>query len=248
MTWDEITKWYHHPPNFSKDERPSAFTPENTWSAILGTMIGKRIVMRMLSTGKVYSYKDIATEEIQKVISDLEPVASIAETKIAYDLVDRKTQLNIPEEERNKDVWWDSGNAKHDQRNVFKRNINTGPVMIPWLIPKADKTGCAADAKARVITVPFQTSSGKPLDDFYEFRITPDRELSYRNFSKKQIHKPLRTFATIDIKKIIRLMSTEMEEVLLRGFDRRDSQDPIQHLKKTKKMQGVLLSDGKKGE
>ncbi len=135
LLWHEAASWYYHYPNHIIGEQQSAFTPEDLYSNFLGTMVGRNIALKVMKKLDERPFKTIATEEIAKMIAGLEPVSSTAKSKMAYDIVDRYKQLQLPEEQRNKDIWWDRGMVFTDPRYQFKRNMHTGPELTPWTVP-----------------------------------------------------------------------------------------------------------------
>ena len=151
-------------------------------------------------------------------------------------MVDRSTQLKLPEQERNKDVWYDSHVAFHDPRYVFKRYMNTGPVLEPWLIPQSEKAGCPADVNAELFPVPQKTEAGASLHDYYDFRIVPDSKLFYSKHSGKPLHAPFASFSTRNMKSIVAQVRKDMEQTLFPGFDKRNKSDPIPKFQKLKRV------------
>jgi hypothetical protein len=235
LTWHEVASWYYHRPNYVMSEQQSTFTPEDTYSNLAGTVIGKNIALRILREGDVRAYSEIATDEIQKFMADLAPVAGKKESMEAYDIVDRNKQIKLPVNERNTDVWWDSKVAFRDARYVFKRYVNIGPALSPWLVPEPNAIGCPGN-KEKVLPIPQKASTGNSLYDYYEFKITPDSNLFYRKKSKKLLHRPFGAFITKDFGGIITQVKQEMEKRLLSDFDIRNSADPEPHFKRLRKI------------
>lgn len=236
LEWHEIASWHYHQPNYTFDERQSCFTPEDTYSNCLGTRIGRNIALRILTKRENLTYSEIASDEIQKMIASLEPVKSKKETKEAYDIVDRAKQIELPAAERNKDVWWDSKVIFRDERYVFKRYINMGPVVGPWLVPHEEKLGCLVNTKAQSWTVPSKTKAGVNFYKYYTFTIHPDSLLFYSKNGHKQLHPPFATFASRDMGRIRDFIAREMQKQLTPGFSRRDKRDPEKHYKHLKKV------------
>ena len=236
LVWHEIASWHYHKPYHTVSEQSSTFTPEDTYSNMLGTAIGKKVALRILSDTTTLSYSEIATEEIQKYIASLQPVEDIKESKRAYDIVDRNKQRKLPESERNYDVWYDSKIVFHDQRYVFKRYTNTGPAIDPWLVPKSEQVGCNQYASPKIIKVPKLTQSGKSFYNFYTFTITPDTAMFYDHKKNRQLHPSFRTFTTQHMGKIITQIDTEMARVLMPDFNERDNADPTKYYTHTHKV------------
>ncbi|MCW3127689.1 MAG: hypothetical protein JWO03_3347 [Bacteroidetes bacterium] len=236
LEWHELASWHYHMPNYTFNEQQSAFTPEDTYSNLLGTTIGRNIALRILKDREDISYSQIATEEIQKAVAGLAPVDTKKASREAYDIVDRNKQLKLPEAQRNKDVWWDSKIVFSDERYVFKRYTNIGPRLSPWLVPEADKVGCPARQKAEVLYVPQKTRVGVSFYNYFEFRIAPDSALFYSKILHKQLHPPFAPFTTNNMGKVLVQVSKEMEKELSPGFNKRDAKDPVKHYKRVRKV------------
>lgn len=226
LVWHEVASWHYHAPYHFISEQSSAFTPEDLYSNFLGTEIGKRIALRILNKQEALSYSQIATEEIQKMITSLSPVQSKKDSKHAYDVVDLNKQRKLPLKEQNKDVWYDSKIVFHDQRYVFKRYMNTGPEIGPWLIPEPEKAGCPCEQDPKVLHVPQSASTGKSYYDYYTFTITPDSNMFYDYKRHKELHPAFSAFTTNHFGQIVRHIHQQMEGVLLPGFDKRNDQNP----------------------
>jgi len=231
LVWHEVASWHYHPPNFIASEQQSTFTPEDVYSDFLGTVIGRNIALRILKNMDTIAYSQIATEEIEKTISVLEPLTTKKGSAEAYDIVDRNKQLKLPDDKRNKDIWYDSQIPFTDERYMFKRNMSIGPVMTPWLVPHPEQLGCPAKPKADLLYVPQQTTSGTPINAYYTFSIHPDSILFYNKNTGNELHPPFATFTTLHYKTIMRQIKTEMQEKLLAGFDKRNSFDPVPYFK-----------------
>lgn len=235
LIWHELCSWYYHLPNYTFDERQSTFTPEDTYSNFLGTVIGRDVVLRILQKQEGLPFEQIASEEIKKHIARLEPVSAKKYTRQAYDIVDANEQAKLPDTERNTDVWWNSKVVFTDERYVFKRYTGIGPRLSPWLVPKADKVGCGT-VKAEVLEVPQKTTAGASFYAYYTLSITPDSALFYNKKTGERMHKPFGVFASKDIQKIIDQVSRDMQQELLPGFSKRNRQNPEEHYEKLKKV------------
>lgn len=210
-------------------EQQSTFTPEDAYSNLLGTEIGETIVLRILNKHEDISYEDIATEEIKKALNKLQPLEDKKGSMAAYDMVDRNKQLKLDESKRNSDIWWDSKMEFIDPRYVFKRYTTIGPELSPWLVPNAESLGCSAKTKTANIKVPSKSGMGKSLYNYYSFSIEPDSSMFFNRKNGEQLHKPFAAFTTDKMNTAMKAVSAEMEEVLLKNFDKRDRTDPEKH-------------------
>jgi hypothetical protein len=235
LVWHELSSWYYHLPNYTFNEQQSTFTPEDTYSNFLGTIIGKNIILRILQKQEGLSFSEIATDEIQKKIIELLPVTSKKQSMNAYDVVDADKQAKLPEAEQNKDVWWDSKVLFRDQRYVFKRYINIGPSLNPWLVPKSDQVNCTV-TKGATLIVPQKTHAGVSFYNYYRLTIIPDSLLFFDKKTHAQLHKPFGTFISKHMHKIILHVSKDMQKELLPGFSKRNKLNPEKQYKKLRKV------------
>lgn len=243
LAWHEVASWHYHAPYHMRSDQQSTFTPEDSYSNLLGAEIGKRVVLRILNDMDTLPYSEIATEEIQKAIASLDPVENKKEGRIAYDIVDRHVQLKLPEDKRNNDVWWDSNILFRDQRYMFKRNTNIGPNLEPWLVPESSELTCDSDPLPCVLKVPVKTHNGKSFYDYYDFVIDPDTAMFYGRKGEK-VHTSFDAFSTCDLDQIVRLISFEMEKIFLAGFNTRDSCDPVQEYKNVRRVGLAVVMSG----
>ncbi|MBP6730628.1 MAG: DUF4056 domain-containing protein [Chitinophagales bacterium] len=237
LVWHEVASWYYHPPNHFVMEQQSTFTPEDVFSNLLGTTIGKKVALRLLKAqDTTLTYEQVTTEEIEKEIALLKPVEKKHNSKEAYDIVDRFKQQKLPAAKRNKDVWWDSDIVFMDPRYVFKRDVETGPEVKPWLVPNAGQIGCPATQEPATLWVPEKTSNGHDINNYYTFTIKPDSSLFYSKRNGKQLHAPFGSFTTANIKGVLADVKKEMEKKLLPGFDKRNNDDPVARYDKVKRV------------
>ena len=227
LIWHEVASWHYHLPNYGSSEQQSTFTPEDLYSDFVGTVIGRNIALRILRNLDTLSYSKIATQEIAKVIASLHPLKTKKASALAYDLVDRSVQLKLPADKRNKDIWWDSRIVFSDERYCFKRSMDLGPPLEPWLVPTSKTLKCPDHPKPEVLQVPQRTLAGVSFYKYYTFTITPDRDLFYGKLSGKELHTPFGSFTTEHFDDAVRVVYKEMEERFLPGFDIRNSQDPV---------------------
>jgi len=243
LEWHEVASWHYHAPYHIRSDQQSTFTPEDNYSNLLGTEIGKKIALRILNDMETLPYSEIATDEIQKAIASLDPVDSKRESKMAYDIVDRHVQLNQPENKRNNDVWWDSNILFRDQRYMFKRNTDVGPELDPWLVPKSTELGCEANPPALILKVPVNTEGGISFYEYYDFTITPDTVMFYGRKGKK-VHISFDAFSTRKFDDVVHIITSEMENFFLEGFNKRDSCDPVREYQNVRRVGLAVVMSG----
>jgi hypothetical protein len=123
-------------------------------------------------------------------------------------------------------VWYDSKIVFRDQRYVFKRNLQIGPEMKPWLVPQSDELACPCERKPEVLPVPQVTESGKSFYNYYAFTITPDSNMFYSYKKHKELHPAFSAFNTSDFPTIVAHIRKQMAAILMPGFDKRNDADP----------------------
>lgn len=235
LVWHELCSWYYHLPNYTFDERQSTFTPEDTYSNFLGTVVGRNVALRILLKREGLPFSQIASEEIRKELDKLLPVRDKKMTKAAYDIVDAAVQAKLPAGERNTDVWWDSRVVFRDGRYVFKRYINIGPQLQPWRVPQAFRVNCEG-VKPLVLTVPQRSKSGASLYTYYTLTMSPDSALFYNKRNGERLHKPFPAFESKNMDRIVRQVEEEMRKELLSGFGKRNRVNPEGQYEDLKKM------------
>jgi hypothetical protein len=139
--------------------------------------------------------------------------------------------MKLSPAERNTDIWWDSDIVFVDERYVFKRDMDMGPALHPWLIPHSEQVGCPEHAQEEVLSVPQTTKAGASLNDYYDFSIAPDSILFYHHKTGAVLFEPFAPFLTRDLSQIVKHTRKEMEAELLPGFDKRDHNDPVPQYK-----------------
>lgn len=231
LLWHEVASWHYHPPNYTLSEQQSAFSPEDIYSNSLGAYIGRKVALHILEDKDDRPYAEIASEAIKNEIELLDPVNSKKKSKEAYDIVDGYKQDQLLYSQRNDDIWWNSQIIFADERYVFKRYMNIGPLMDPWLVPSQEKIGCDSGTVAETIKLPQVTERGISFYKYYNFRIEPSAKLFYNKRTHKQIHPPFKPFSTENFATVVNQIRGEMEKALLPGFDKRDCTDPVPQYK-----------------
>jgi hypothetical protein len=119
---------------------------------------------------------------------------------------------------------------------MFKRNLDIGPQLTPWLVPASKIPSCPAHPKTEVLQVPQQTIAGVSFHKYYVFTISPDSLLFYNKSDKKVLHTPFAAFTTQHYDTIVNLIGEEMEIVFRPGFNKRNSLDPVPSYKNVKRV------------
>lgn len=129
--WHEITTWYGWS-STAFSERPSAFSPEDLYSNLVGVKITGAIVRRHAAPTEL-DYNRAVTGFLKDALVKLGPLPKDASRR-AFEYVDG--------------IWWDSTKRVPDQQLVRHRNFDIGPKLYPWKLMDAQpSTTLAAAAK-----------------------------------------------------------------------------------------------------
>lgn len=118
--WHEITTWYGWASTpFS--ERPSAFSPEDLYSNLVGLKIAGTVIRRHAAASEV-EYNLAVTAGIKDTLTRLGALPQDASRR-AFEYVDG--------------IWWDSTKRVPDNLVVRHRNFVIGPKLYPWKLVDA---------------------------------------------------------------------------------------------------------------
>jgi hypothetical protein len=130
--WHEITTWYGWS-STAFSERPSAFSPEDLYSNLVGVKITGAIIRRHAAPSEL-EYNRAATAFLKDALVKLGPLPKDA-SRLAFEYVDG--------------IWWDSTKRVPDNQLVRHRNFNIGPKLYPWKLmdaqPSATLTAAAKE-------------------------------------------------------------------------------------------------------
>ena len=118
--WHEITTWYGWASTrFS--EKPSAFSPEDLYSNVVGLKIAGVVIRRQEATTEL-EYNRAVTALLRDALEKLGPLPRAA-TQRAFEYTDG--------------IWWDSTKRVPDNQLVRHRNFDIGPKIYPWKLSDA---------------------------------------------------------------------------------------------------------------
>ena len=118
--WHEIATWYKWSSTpFS--EQPSAFSPEDLYSNLVGAKIAAIIIRRQEASSEI-EYNRAVTAVLKDALGKLGPLPKEA-TRRAFAYVDG--------------IWWDSTKRVPDNQLMRHRNFNVGPTLSPWKLADA---------------------------------------------------------------------------------------------------------------
>lgn len=174
--WHEITTWYGWASTpFS--ERPSAFSPEDLYSNLVGQKIAGTIIRRHAAASEV-EYNLAVTAGIRDVLTKLGPLPQAASRR-AFEYIDG--------------IWWDSTKRVPDNQIVRHRNFVIGPKLYPWklgdaghfaTLPAARKhydQHCQGDLKPLGLSAP-ERLGDVPFRQMATVEIEPDEALVKNGF------------------------------------------------------------------
>jgi hypothetical protein len=118
--WHEIATWYGWS-STPFPERPSAFSPEDIYSNLVGAKIAGTVIRRHTLPTEL-AYDAAVTALLKDALTKLGPLP-LAATRRAFDYVDG--------------IWWDSTKRLPDNLLVRHRNFSIGPEVSPWTVNDA---------------------------------------------------------------------------------------------------------------
>ena len=174
--WHEIATWYGwSSTRFS--ERPSAFSPEDLYSNLVGAKIAGLVIRRQEASSEI-GYNRAVTALLKDALGKLGPLPQEA-TRRAFALVDG--------------IWWDSTKRVPDNQLVRHRNFTVGPTLSPWKLRDAQISSalaadqrefdqaCRSDWSPLRLTVPDRLS-GVPFRRMATLEIKPGELLVKNGF------------------------------------------------------------------
>ncbi len=165
--WHEIRTYFGVPTHYPIHERQSAFSPEDLYSNLLGTYVGRWAIER---NGLYEEEVDIV---IQEYLKKLGTVTTEDDTKAAMDNV-----LN---------VWWKRVSLP-SKKFLVVHNTKAYCEITPWLVPDHD---CFFNTPANVclLDVPEYTEGGLVLNDLFSIRIKPIAKIPLKKIFKTKTKK-----------------------------------------------------------
>ena len=164
--WHEIRTYYGVPTHFPVSEVQSAFSPEDLYSNLLGTYIGR---WALESDGP---YEQEVGKEIQKFFIKVGEVKTEEETKAAMDNV--------------LGVWWQRVSLP-SKKFLLSWNTEAYGELKPWIIPDHAKF-FNTPTHLYPLPVPDVTESGIDLDELFTIRIKPVAKIPMKKIYTNQ-HK-----------------------------------------------------------
>jgi hypothetical protein len=175
--WHEIATWYRWS-STAFSEQPSAFSPEDLYSNLLGLKIAGEIVRRHAAVTED-EYNRNVTAILEDALIKLGPLPRNG-SRFAFEYVDG--------------IWWDSSKRVPDNQLVRHRNFNIGPTLYPWKLvdaqpsdtllatSKAYEEVCGGDWTPLGLNVP-QGIGAVPFRRMATLEIRPDETLIENGFT-----------------------------------------------------------------
>jgi len=149
--WHEIRTYFGVPTHYPVREIQSAFSPEDLYSNLLGTYVGR------WALEKEGNYEEEVDKTIQQILEKLGNVKTDAETKAAMDDV-----LNI---------WWRRVSLPSKKFLLAWNTVAYGELK-PWLIPDHKKF-FNTPTHLYLLQVPMLTEGGIALTELFNIKIKP---------------------------------------------------------------------------
>jgi hypothetical protein len=174
--WHEIATWYGWS-STAFSERPSAFSPEDLYSNLIGAKITGVIIRRHEAPSEI-AYNRAATALLKDALVKLGPLPKDASVR-AFEYVDG--------------IWWDSSKRVPDNQLVRHRYFNIGPKLYPWKLMDARPSDtlsaaakefdqyCQGDWAPLGLSVPDRIG-GVPFREMAKLEIVPEELLVKNGF------------------------------------------------------------------
>lgn len=174
--WHEIATWYRWS-STAFSEQPSAFSPEDLYSNLLGLKIAGEVIRRRAAASEE-EYDRNVTAILRDALTKLGPLPKEA-SRFAFEYVDG--------------IWWDSTKRVPDNQLVRHRNFNVGPKLYPWKLVDAQRTNtllaerkeyeqvCGGDWTPLGLNVPDRIGD-VPFRQMATLEIRPDETLIKNGF------------------------------------------------------------------
>jgi hypothetical protein len=187
--WHEIATWYRWS-STAFSEQPSAFSPEDLYSNLLGVKIAGEVVRRR-GAATEEEYDRNVTAILKDALTKLGPLPKDG-SRFAFQYVDG--------------IWWDSTKRVPDNLLVRHRNFNTGPRLYPWKLVDAQPSNtllatskeyaqaCGGDWTPLGLNLP-ERIGDVPFRQMATLEIHPDETLINNGF---RFPKPGSTVVTPD--------------------------------------------------
>jgi hypothetical protein len=134
--WHEIATWYRWSTT-AFSEQPSAFSPEDLYSNLLGLKIAGEIIRRH-AAGSEEEYDRNVTALLADALTKLGPLPREA-SRFAFEYVDG--------------IWWDSSRRVPDNQLVRHRYLDIGPKLYPWKLMDAEVSDTLLERKTEYTQV-----------------------------------------------------------------------------------------------
>ena len=155
--WHEIATWYGYASFSFFPEQASAFSPEDCYSDLLGTYVGRKALSSSLE------YNEAVDVEIGRSLAELG----------ALDAADTKRAFNRVEGD-----WWDSTKRIPDKDLVKRHYLGYGSDEVePWLVPDfSEGIEGHPNISKKVLSIPTEDFRGEELSGLYEFIVEVNPE------------------------------------------------------------------------
>lgn len=155
--WHEIATWFGASFIPMVPERYSSFSPEDLYSNLLGTQLGRQAINSELE------YNEAMTNLLLATLDSLDAVTEIEQTFAAMVQVEN--------------IWWTRKKALPSGKILLQRYVDTETCLIPWLIPDNEK----------ITAYSILLKPDPELSAFYEFSITLNKKFQQETMDSTQV-------------------------------------------------------------
>lgn len=175
--WHETATWYGWSALPGFPEIASAFSPEDLYSNRVGIELAGEILRR----GRVRGVDDF-DRAVDAALPDLLSRLAIVPHDVTHLAV-----ASIDRARGSREGWWDSGRRLPDRNLVLHRNLDLGPDITPWQVPRAKQSEefaaaltrhCGANSVEPRVLRHAQQLGGVAIESLVRLDIRPEEALA----------------------------------------------------------------------
>jgi hypothetical protein len=203
--WHEIRTYFGVATYWPVHEKQSAFSPEDNYSNLLGTIVGYKALK---ADGH---YLKNVESEIDSIMNSYGAVSTSEETRKAMDDV--------------RGLWWRKVSLPSN-RFLLAKYFDTYGILEPWVIPSHTKF-FEKEAPLESLQIPKTTTSGISLTDFFTLDIKPVNSIPVKKVVNRKRNTGISETDFPAYVKWIEQHEIERDERKNRKSKRQASQDPV---------------------
>ena len=175
--WHEIATWYGWSAIAGFPELASAFSPEDLYS----NRVGIQLAGEILRSGRVTSIDGFnrSVDEALPVMLERLGVVPHEVTHLAAESVDRARGCEA--------AWWDSDRRLPEKDLVLRRNLDLGPDIAPWQVPREKQSDelrtaldrhCGDSRPAPLVLQHPSMLAGSAISSLVRLDVRPDDDIA----------------------------------------------------------------------